>query len=76
MQNLKAIHHIAVSTAELQALSTWISSVQPAPPYLVPLDVLVRLRHFLGVNRAEPRVRLSGGDREAGGYTRSLLSST
>jgi hypothetical protein len=30
---LKAVHHISVSSTCFQALSTWVSSGQPAPPY-------------------------------------------
>jgi hypothetical protein len=33
-QSLKAVHHILLSRAQIQALPTVVSSVQPAPPYL------------------------------------------
>jgi hypothetical protein len=36
---LKAVHHIIVSSAYFQALPTRVSSVQPAPPYLVILAI-------------------------------------
>jgi hypothetical protein len=31
---LKAVHHTSVSNVQFQAVSTWVSSVQPAPPNL------------------------------------------
>jgi hypothetical protein len=44
---LKAVHNTLVASDERQALSTWVSSGQPAPPYrggafaavIVPVDL-------------------------------------
>ena len=38
------VHHIVVSSDQFQALSTYVSSVQLAPPYRV-LAVLLHVRH-------------------------------
>ena len=38
-QSLKAVHHILVSRAYIQALSTRVSSIQPAPPFLELVDL-------------------------------------
>jgi hypothetical protein len=58
MQILKADRRVLVSSAQLQSLSTWISTVQPAPPDHVA-EVLAEVEgHAAGASTRTVRAQL------------------
>jgi hypothetical protein len=55
---LKALHHILVSSAQILALSTWVSLGQPALPYQIDVCPLFEQQlHHTQVHRRRLKLK-------------------